>query len=209
VVDGNGAADRVIPVGLGEAQGGHHQQPVRVDAARLVQLGAADHHSAGLAPHHAQEEIGVGLFMRRAAAIALGVGHGSADDKVLPLHAFDKVDEARVIGGSERPIDLEGDRIEGVDGVHAYAALKAGSRALPEPPLHAILRHHVFDALRHVQESIHQEPAQLRRRRPELGVVSRQAIRLGHGVDRGADQRVIHRIVDQFAEGVDPQLSAS
>ena len=51
-------------------------------------------------------------------------------------------------------IDLVGDREQRVEGIHANASLKAGSRELPEPPLHPILHHHVFGTLRHVKEAI-------------------------------------------------------
>ena len=41
-------------------------------------------------------------------------------------------------------VDLIGDRVQGVEGVHSDAALKAGPGELAEAPLHLVLHHQVI-----------------------------------------------------------------
>ena len=207
-VDRHGADDRVVLVGLAEAHGRHHEQPVRVDAAGLVGLGAPEVDALRRAPADAHEQVGVGLLVGRLAAVALEVGHGAADDEVAPLHGRDEADEARVVGRAVLLVDLEGDRVQRVDRVHADAALEAGAGELAEPALHLVLQHQVVGAAGHVQEAVDALAGVGRDRRPELRIAHGQVVGLGHRVDRRPDHRVIDRLRHQLAEQEDPQLPA-
>ena len=68
-------------------------------------------------------------------------------------------------------VDVVGDRVQRVDRVHADAALKAGAGALAEPALHAVLHHHVVDALGDLQEAVHALAGELGLRGGQLGVL--------------------------------------
>jgi hypothetical protein len=126
-----------------------------------VHLGTADHHAVRSPLHDAQEHVRVGLLVRRASTVALGIGHCAAHHEVLALHVLHEVDEARVVGRAELPIHVVGDRVQSVDRVHADAALKAGAGALAELALHAVLHDHVVHALGNLQEAVHALARQL------------------------------------------------
>ena len=209
MVDRDPGAHRVVAIFGAEAHRRHHQEPVRVDAAGLVQLGAADHDAVGVALDDAHEQVRIVLLVRRLAAVALGVGHRAADHEVLALHVLDEVDEALVVLGVFRLIDVVGDREQRVDRVHADAALKARAGALAEPALHAVLHHHVVDAFGHLQKAVHALAGELALDGGELRFVFRERVRLGDRVDRGADHRVIDRLLDQLAEQVDAQFAVA
>ena len=93
-------------------------------------LGAAHDDAVVALLDDVQVQVGVGLLVGREAAVALGVGHGAVGDEVVLLQVLDVVAEALVILGALGLVDLVGDRVEGVDGVHAHAALEAGAGLL-------------------------------------------------------------------------------
>ena len=66
-VDRQGADDGVVLVRRPEAHRRHHDQPVRIDAAGLVRLGAADVEALVVAARDVHEEIRVGLLVGRLA----------------------------------------------------------------------------------------------------------------------------------------------
>ena len=209
VIDRDRGAHRVVAIGFYEPHRRHHQQPVRVDAAGLMQLCAAHHHAVGASLDDSQEHVFLLLLVRGLAAIALGIRHRAADHEVLSLHVLHEFVEALVIVAARRAIDIEGHRIQGVDRVHPDAALEAGAGALPEPTLHAVLEHHVVHVLGHLQEAVDALPGQLRLRRRKLGVFLGQRVGLRDRVDRGPDHRVVDRLLDQVAKQIDAQLAAA
>ncbi len=203
------ADDRVVAVALRQAHGRHDDDPVRVDAAGLVGLGAADHDPVVAPLDDAEVEVGVGLLGRALAAVALGVGHRAADDEVQLLHAADERAAALVIGRAVLLVDLVGHRIQRVDGVHADAALEAGAGELAEAALHAVLRHHVVRALGDVQEAVHRLAAEARVSQGQLRLGHREVVGGRHGVDGRPDHRVVDRLLDPLAEEVDLEAAAA
>src|SRR5690606_11054512 len=155
----------------------------------------------------ADEEIGIGLLARTAAPIALGVGHGAAEDEVLALERLEEAPEPRVVLGAVRLVALVGDGVEGVEGVHAHAALEAGAGELTEAALHLVLRHHVLGALGHVEEAAHAVAEARAGDARELGLGDGQVVGGGHGLDRRADQRVVDGLLDLLAEDVDVEAA--
>ena len=70
--------------------------------------------------------VDVGLLVRAAAAVALGVGHGDAQRQVLVLHAVQVVEEAgRVLARAAGVVDARGDLADGVERVVREVALGA------------------------------------------------------------------------------------
>jgi hypothetical protein len=207
-VHGHGADDRVVLVGLAEAHRRHDEQPVRIYAPRLVGLGPLQVHALGRAPAHVHEEVGIGLLVGRLAPVALHVGHRAADHEAPLLHRRDESDEARVVGRAVLPVDLEGDRVERVDRIHADTALEAGARELAEPALHLVLEHQVVGAAGHVQEPVDPLAGVGRNRRSQVGIAHGQVVGLRHRIDGRPDHGVVHRLPDQLAEQEHPQVAA-
>ncbi len=175
-VDRHRADDRVVLVALAQAHRRHHHHPVRVDAAGLVRLGAADTHAVLGAPGDVHEQVGVGLLVRRLAAVALDVGHRAADHEVLALHVGEEALQPRVVRRAVLLVDLERHRVQRVEGVHAHAALKAGAGELAEAALHLVLRDQVVDAGAHVQEAVDALAGERRNHARQLGVLHRQVV---------------------------------
>ena len=121
---------------------------MRVDAAGLVRLGAANDDPVVATLDDMHEHVGIGLLGGPLAAIALDVGHGSADHQVLSLHLGQPVPEPLVIVGAVGGVDVVGDRVPRVDGIHADAPLEAGAGELAEPALHPVLRNHIVERCR-------------------------------------------------------------
>ena len=81
-IDAHRADHRPVAIGLGHAHGRHEDQPVRIDRAGLVHLGAGDVNAFVVALDHMQEQIGIALLVRRLGAVALRIGHGAADHDI-------------------------------------------------------------------------------------------------------------------------------
>jgi hypothetical protein len=172
----------------------------------LVGLGPADDDAAGVLVHHPHEHVRVGLFRRALAAIPLDVGHGPLHHHVLLLHPGQEILEAPVVAGAVRLVAFVGDRIEGVEAVHAHAALEAGGGAPPQQALHVDLLHQVVGALVDVVEAAYPLPG-------EVGVGEEQVLRLrfaaafvglAYGAFGRADQGMLHRVENPLAHYVDP-----
>jgi hypothetical protein len=209
VIHGDGCRDGKVFVFVREPHRGHHEQPVRVDATRLVRLGAADHDAVGSPLHHVHEQVLVLLLVGRLAAVALDIGHRAAEHEILLLHLLHEVAEARVVLRAVRLVHVERHGEQRIGGVHADAALKARPGALTEPALHAVLHHDVVHALRHMQEAIHARAGDRRRGRGQLGVFLGEAIGVGDRVDGGSDHWVIDWLGDELSEQVHLQLPVS
>ena len=63
-------------------------------AAGLMHLGAGNVDAVFVAAHDVQEQVEVALLVRRLGAIALGIGHGAADDDVGALRALEEFRES-------------------------------------------------------------------------------------------------------------------
>ena len=121
----------------------------------------------------------------------------------------DESEQTLMVLGAVGRIDFVSHRVQRVDGVHTDTSLEAGAGELPEPPLHAILHHHVIGALRDVEESADPLPADRRFDRGEVGLLVGKIVGGGHGVDGGSDHRVIHRFANLFPEKVHPETSTA
>ena len=85
---------------------------MRVDAAGLVRLRSANDDAVVTTLNDMHEHVGIGLLGGALAAIALDVGHGSADDEVLSLHLRQPALEALVVFGAVGGVDVVGDRVD-------------------------------------------------------------------------------------------------
>ena len=205
-VGGAGEGDSPVLVSLTHGDGGHEDVPVGVDGAGLVALGAADHDAIGAALHDMDVHVGVRLLAGRLGAVALGVGHGAVHGQVVVLDVGQELLEVLVVVGAVLLVDLEGGGEHGVEGVHAHAALEAGSGLLAQQALHFHLVHQVLGGLVQVGEAVDGVARQAGLHGHEvrvLGVLG-QGVGHGHAVDAGADHGVVHPVVDLLAEHVHP-----
>ena len=205
-VGGAGEGDGPVLVSLTHGDGGHEDVPVRVDGAGLVALGAADHDAVLAALDDMDIHVGVGLLAGSLGAVALGVGHGAVHGQVVVLNEGQELLEVLVIVGAVLLVDLIGGGEHGVEGIHAHAALEAGSGLLAQQALHLDLVHQVLGGLVQVGEAVdgvageaglHGHQVRI------LGILS-QSVGHGHAVDGGTDHGVIHPVVDLLAEHVYP-----
>jgi len=193
-VDAHRADHRPVTVGLAEPHGRHEDQPMRIDRAGLMHLGAGDVDAFIVAPHHMQEKIEIGLLVRRLGAVALGIGHGAADHHVGGLRALEKCQEAPVIIGAVLGIDVEGHRMAGADGIEPDAALEARAGALAQLALHFMLVDEIARRGRHMQKTVDLAVADAGMNGGEIGPLGGDPVGFRHGVDRRADDRVIDRL---------------
>jgi hypothetical protein len=208
-IDRHGTHDRVVLVSRTESHGRHDQQPVRIDAAGLMRLGAADIHALVGTPAHMHEHVGIGLLVRCLAAITFRIGHRPADHEAGALHLRDKIDEAPVITGAVRRVDVESDGMQCIDRIHAHAALEAGTGQLPEPALHLVLQDQVLRTAGHMQKPVDAFAGVRRHGGTKLRIAQRQFVGFSHRIDRRPDERVIDRLVNEFTEQEHAQLSAT
>ena len=199
-----GEGDGVVPVIRPHGLGGHDNDLMAVDDAGLVGLGPAHHHAVRTALHHAEEQIGVILGMRRLGAVALGVGHGAVHGQVVLLHVGGKFPEVLVIAGAVLLIHLIGGGEHRVEGVHAHAALEAGGGLLPQQPLHLHLLHQILCGLVDVGEAVDPLPGQGGYRGHQILVLRllRQIIGHTHAVQRRPQDGIVHGVVDLLSEHV-------
>ncbi len=205
VIDGDGGDDGVVAVSFAEAHGGHDQEPVGVEAAGLVHLGSADHNTVGMAFDDVDEEVGISLVGRGFGAVTFGVGHGSAQGEVFLLHVAQEGLEALVVLGAVGRVDGVGDGEEGVDGVHANAALEAGSGELAEFALHAVLGDDVGHAFGDVEKAVDVLVGERRVGGGARGVFESEIVGAGDGVDGGADDGMVDRLRDAVSHEVNAQ----
>jgi hypothetical protein len=100
------------------------------------------------------EQIGIGLFVRRKAPVAFNVGHRAAYHQILLLNLDDEVFEPFVINGLIFFVDLKGRRIKRIERVHPDAALKARPGQLAQPSLHFVLQNDFVPAHRNIKKTI-------------------------------------------------------
>ncbi len=165
-----------------------------------MRLGPPDHDAVVAALDDMDEHVGIGLFGRALAAIALHVCHGPTDDEVLVLDDGQPVLEPLVVASPMGGVDVVGDGVPGVDGIHADATLKAGPGELTEPALHLVLGHHVIGAACHMQEPVDGFAGQLGLLAGQFRLLDDQVIGGGHRIDRGSDDGVIDRLDHPLSE---------
>jgi hypothetical protein len=198
----------VVPVGLEQPHRRHRDDPVRVDTPGLVGLRPADGDALGRPRGHPDEQVRVGLPVRRQRAVALDVGHGAPDDQVAPVHRREEGLHPLVVRGAVLLVDLIGDRVEGVEGVHAHASLEARPGDLSELALHLVLQDEVLGVGTDVEEPAHGLPGEGRDDGRELGMGLGEVVGGGDGVDRGPDDRVVDGLVDLLPHQEHPELAA-
>ena len=204
-VGGAGKADSPILIGLTHGDGGHEDVPVGVDGAGLVALCAADHDAVGTALHNMDVHIGISLLAGGLGTVALGVGHSTVHGEVIVLNVGQELLEVLVIVGAVLLVDLIGGGEDGVKGVHAHAALEAGSGLLAQQTLHLHLVHQVLGGLMQVGEAVDGVTGEAGLHGHQLSVlrILSQSVGHGHAVDGGADHGVVHPVLDLLAEHID------
>ena len=168
-----------------------------------MHLGAGDGDAFVVALDHVQEQVEVGLLVRRLGAVAFRVGHGAADDDVGRLRALEEGKEALVVIGAALGIDVEGHRMAGADGVQADAALEAGAGAPAELALHLVFGDELVRRGRHMQEAVGVHAGDVALDAAKLGPLAGEPVGLGHGVDRREDHRMIDRLGHPLAHEKD------
>ena len=203
-VGGAGKADSPILIGLTHGDGGHEDVPVGVDGAGLVALGTADHDAVGTALHNVDVHIGIGLVVGSLGAVTLGVGHGAVHGEVVVLHHGQELLEVLMIVGAVLLVHLEGGGEHRVEGVHAHAALEAGSGLLTQQALHLHLVDEVLGGLVQVGEAVDGVAGEAGLDGHEIRILGILGQGVGHGdaVDGGTDHGVIHPVVDLLAEHI-------
>ena len=203
-VGGAGEGDGPVLIRLAHGDGGHEDVPVAVDGAGLVALGAADHDAVGAALHHVDVHVRVRLSAGGLGAVALGVRHGPVHGQVVVLDHGDEVLEILVVVGAVFLVDFIGRGEDGVEGVHAHAALEAGSGLLTQQTLHLHLVDEVLGGLVQVGEAVDGAARQAGLHGHEVRVLGVLGQGVGHGdaVDGGADHGVVHPVLDFLPEHV-------
>ncbi len=214
-VDGHGAADGEVGVFAAHVAAGHDQQLVHVGRAGHDRLGARDHDAPRIALDHMQVAVGVGLFVRPAAAVALGIGHGDAQGQVLVLHAVQVVQEARgVLLGAAGVVDAGRDLADRVERVVREVAL--GAAGLLADQAHRLqLVEQVAGAGVDVGQPVHPLAAGVlhRRHQRRKPLLQRVVVGQGNGIDAGRQRRLVgHAVdlaaVDEYIRAISPQRFA-
>ena len=204
-VDGHGKGDGVIGILRLHGLGGHDEDLVGIRRAGLVSLGSPDHHAVRTALHDPQEQVAVGLGVRREAPVTLGISHGAVHGEVLLLDVFHVLFEIIEIVRAVNLVHLIGRGPDGVEGVHAHAALEAGCGLLAAEALHLHLEHQVLGALVDVAEAVDLPAGDAARGGHKRLVLGHLGQIIGHldGVHRGAQDGIVHRAGDLLAEHID------
>ena len=153
-VHGYGEGDGVVLILRLHGLGGHDDDLVRVEHAGLVGLGPPDHDAVRPPLHHVEEQVRVGLLMGGLGPVPFGIGHGSVHCQVVLLHVDHKLLEVLMVVGAVLLVHLVGGGELGVEGVHAYAPLEAGSGLLTQQALHLYLFDQVGGGLVDVSEAV-------------------------------------------------------
>jgi hypothetical protein len=133
-VERHRAAHGEVGVFAAHVAAGHDQQLVHIGRAGHDGLGARDDDAARIALDHVQVAVDIGLLVRPAAAVALGIGHGDAQGQVLVLHAVQVLMEARgVLGAAARVVDARRHLADGVERVVRQVALGAAGFLADQP----------------------------------------------------------------------------
>ena len=170
---------------------------------------APPHHDAvGPALHHPQEQVGVLLLVGGLGAVALDVGHGAVHGQVPFLDIGHEFFEVFKVMGAVFFVDLKGGGIDGVEGVHAHAALEARGGLLAQQALHLHFLDEILGGAVNVGEAV-DPPAGLGGNGGHkilvLGHLG-QIVGHAHAVEGGTQDRVVSRAVDLFAEHIDLQV---
>ena len=163
---------------------------------------------SGAALHHMDVHVRVRLLAGGLGPVALGVGHGAVHRQVVVLDEGQELLEVLVIVGAVLLVDLIGGGEHGVEGVHAHAALEAGSGLLAQQALHLHLVDQVLGGLVQVGEAVDgvARQAGLHGHQVRILGILGQGIGHGHAVDGGTDHGVIHPVLDLLPEHIHPGL---
>ena len=181
---------------------------VAVDRTGLVGFGATYHDTVGTNFHDMHEQIGVFLLRGRKAAVALGVGHRAIDGEVVLLNVLHVFGEAFVVVGSESLIHFIGGGPDGVESVHTYAALEAGSGLLTHQTLHLHFLDQVVGALMQMAEAVDSfsDEGRIGRHQVFVFLLLGQFVGHGHRIQGRTDDGVVNRVLDTFSEHIDLQV---
>ena len=110
-----------------------------------------------------------------------------------------------MVVGAVLLVDLERGGVDSVESVHANAALEAAGGFLAEQSLHLDLLDQVVRTLVQMRETVDGMAGQVGRSGHQVFVLILLCEFIGHrqAVDGGADDRMIHPVVDLLAEHVD------
>ena len=113
-----------------------------------------------------------------------------------------------MILGAVLLVYLIGGAVDGVDGVHAYAALEAGAGGLAQQALHLDLFDEVVGGLVDVGEAVDLFPGEVGGGGHQVLVVGGLGQVVGHlyGGDGGAEDGVIHGVLHLFAKHIHAQV---
>ena len=207
-IAGAGKGNRVIRIRLPHGDGRHDQVPVGIDRTGLMCLGTPHHDSVRPPLHDPQEQIFVRLRVGRFSPVTLGVRHRAVHHQILGLAFRHELFEVLMICGSILLGDLVGGAVDGVEGIHAHAALEAGSGGLTQQPLHLHLADQIVRALVQMGEPVDRLAGQGGFRGHQIRIlrVLRQIVGHRNAVDGRADNRMIHPVLHLLAEHVHPGL---
>ena len=169
-------------------------------------LGTADHNAVGAPLHDMHVHVGISLLAGSLGPVTLGVGHGAVHGQVVVLDHGQELLEVLMIVGAVLLVNLVGAGEHGVEGIHAHAALEAGSGLLAKQTLHLHLVHQVLGGLVQVGEAVDGVAGQAGLHGHQVRVLGVLSQGIGHGdaVDGGTDHGVIHPVLDLLAEHVHP-----
>ena len=206
-----GEGNSVVFVVFAHGDRRHDDNFMGVDEARLMSFCAADDDAVGAAFYDVEVQIGIFLCVGSQAAVALRVGHGAVNCKVLRLHPFHEGHEVVMIVSAVFLVDIIRRGEYGVESVHAYAALEAGSRFLAEETLHFYFVHQVSRALMNVRKAVYPFACIRRHNGHQILVFRHLSQVIGHadGIQRRTENRVVYRTFYFFAKHVYLQVQFS
>ena len=207
-VGGGGEGDGVVLVIGPHGLGGHHQDLVGIAHARLMGFGPPDHDAVGTPLHHVEEHVRVLLLVGGQGPVALGVGHGAVNGPVLGLGLGHKLAEVFVVAGAVLLVNFVRGAVHGVDGVHPHAALETCRSDLTQQALHLDLVDQVLGGLVDVGEPVDGLSGEMGGGGHQRLIIGTLGQIIGHpnGVDRGAEDGIVHGVFHPLAEHVDPQI---
>jgi hypothetical protein len=122
-----------------------------------------------------------------------------------PLQEFP---ETGVIGSLVFLVGFKGGAVKGVHGIHAHAALEAGSGRLPENPLHLHLMDQVLRALMDGRETVDPLSSQMGaggQKFPGL-LFAGKPVGHGHRIQGGPDHGMVHGVLHPLPQQINLQV---
>ena len=142
--------------------------------------------------------------MGSLGAVPFGVGHGAVHGQVVILYVDQKFLEVFMVMGAVFFIDFIGGGINGIEGVHAYAALEAAGGLLTQQALHLYLLDQVIGGLVQVGEAVYRMAGQVGGSGHQVLVFGILGQGIGHGyrVDGRTDNGMVHPVINLFPEHI-------